>query len=45
MDEQLINHLKKCRCCLKSLNLSENTIEITKTISSLFYELTHMEVN
>lgn len=45
MDQQLVNHLIKCRCCLKSLNISEKTIKITKTISSIFFELTQLEVN
>lgn len=45
MDSDLMNHLNKCRMCLKSLRSQRKAVKITEDIKMKFEKLIGIEVN
>ena len=44
-ESRLKNHINRCRCCLKKIEVEGQTLQVTKLIEKLFYDFTRVEVN
>lgn len=43
-DNELDNHLEKCRCCFRIIEKTDKFVNIDETIQRNFYDLTQIEV-
>lgn len=44
-ESRLENHIIRCRCCLKKINVDSQTVQVTLLIEKLFYDFTQIKVN